>query len=174
MDGDIAERVPDMSRSHRSILDMIATPAGPPKAEPEILPPAMPAGASEPPEAADFDRADPLPRADDPYRAYGRAGNKPLTTLFLLPKGQLPDGFAYANLERVTMRAADSPGGSPLLVLRFAGSVVSEVRIAGRQLANLCNLIGQHRVPWVRQLPNGRDFSDDAETVITAITITEK
>ena len=60
------------------------------------------------------------------------------------------------------------PGGSPVLMLRFNGSVVTEVRIEGRKMLGLCDMIGRHLVHWVRQHPGGKD--DGRAVLIPRIT----
>lgn len=112
----------------------------------------------------------PLPRADDDYKAHARLANGPLLTIFFLGKGQLPDGFSYSNLERVRMAAPDVAGGGPMLLLRFAGSVTTEVRVDGRNMLGLCDLIGRHLIHWLREHPTGRDDGNDHEVFIRSIT----
>jgi hypothetical protein len=113
----------------------------------------------------------PLPTAGNPYKAHARIANRPLATIFFLPEGQLPDGFSYDSLERVRMVEPHRPGGSPDLLLRFNGSVVSEVRIEGRDLLALCDYIGRHLIHWVRQHPGGRERGDGSAPFIRRITI---
>ncbi len=55
--------------------------------------------------------------------------------------------------------------------MRFAGITPTEVMISGRIIDRLYDYIGQHRVPWVRELPPKRDFREAGETVITGISI---
>ena len=116
----------------------------------------------------------PLPTPGSPYEeAYSRLANRPLTTLFFLAEGQLPDGFSYANLERVWMVEPEKAGGSPDLLLRYSGSVVTIVRIEGRSLLALCDLIGRHLIHWVRQHPGGKVMVADGAAFIRRITVTE-
>ncbi len=96
----------------------------------------------------------PLPTATTPYdKAHSLIANAPLPTIFFLDTGQLPRGFSNATLEAVWMTAPQKPGGSPVLVARFNGSVVTEVRIEGRNQLGLCDLVGRHLIHWVRQCP---------------------
>ena len=122
-------------------------------------------------DVGDFDSLDALPKASDEYAAFGRAGNKPLTTLYFMLKDGSWDGFAYANLERIRLTPASEAGGGNELVLRFAGSSATEVRLKGRNLAKLYNYLGQHRTPWVRELPSERDFQATSAAVVTAVAI---
>ena len=72
--------------------------------------------------AKSFEELTPLPKAGDPYVAHSRViFSRPLTTLFLLPRGQLPYGIAYPNLEDVWMADPIKPGGSPDLMMLVNG-----------------------------------------------------
>jgi len=159
----------------RSITDILNLPldgrareSGRPAPPPP--PPEPSAAAGVPPS---LDQLAPLPLAGDDYQPHARLANAPIPTIFFLDKSQLPDGFPYACLERV--RLVDSPqaAGSPILELRFHGSVVTEVRIEGRNLAALCDAVGRHLVHWVRQHPTGRDGGGDRSVFIRQITIRE-
>jgi hypothetical protein len=56
------------------------------------------------------ERSDPLPRPGDPYLAHARRAAKPQMMLFFVQKDYLPNGYSYANLERVRLEAADRSG----------------------------------------------------------------
>jgi hypothetical protein len=118
-----------------------------------------------------MDELDPLPGPGDPYKAYGRAENKPLLTLSFL-KDSAVEGFAYSDLRRMSWLPADTPSGR-VLMLRFVESVTTEVLLDGRNLelmhANLC----RHRIPWVRMLPPGKMLSDKNAEVVTDIKFHE-
>ena len=116
---------------------------------------------------------EPLPKSSDDYVAFGRPGNKPLVSLILMLKNGSFEGFAYAGLERVGLTPAEEIGGGNELVLRFAGSTVTEVRIKGRNLVKLYAYLGQHRTPWLRELPSGRDFEPTGTAVITSIEVVD-
>ena len=131
----------------------------------------QPVAASEPVAVFTPERADPLPRPGDAYLAHARHANQPQLTLFLVGKNYLPDGFAYANLERVRLVESDKPGIGPVLVARFSGSVVAEVMIEGRHLHSLCNSIGLHLLPWVWEHPSPKDFADADAPLIKRITV---
>lgn len=132
--------------------------------------------AELPPEAADTaseEAIQPWPDEDAEYQAAARNAAHPLQTLFFL-KGGLPTGFAYANMERVFMRDSGKPGHGPVLVARFAGSVVTEVVIEGRHLKSICNDIGRRVCPWLWELPAQRDFRDPNKPCITKIDFQDK
>jgi hypothetical protein len=114
---------------------------------------------------------DPLPKASDAYLAHARASNKPQLSLFVMLKDGSFDGFSYANLERIRLQPAADAGGGNELVLRFNGSTVTEVRLAGRNLGLLHAYLGQHRTAWVRVLPPERDFQEKGVAVITGIAL---
>jgi hypothetical protein len=128
-------------------------------------PATAPAGQAMP------ERSDPLPRAGDAYKASARSATRPQLTLFLVGKDYLPDGFAYANLERVRLIASEDPISGPNVVLRFTGSVVTEVVIEGRHLSSLANNLGLHVLPWLWQHPNPSDFANEHEPLIRKITL---
>jgi hypothetical protein len=65
----------------------------------------------------------------------------------------------------------EKPGAGPSIVIRFTGLVPREAIISGRHLLKLYDLLSDHRVAWVRELPKGKDFLDKGQAVITRITI---
>jgi hypothetical protein len=171
MDGELDEKVVTMKRS---ILDMIGPPAAPPPPpvrEPIRPQPDPPVGIPAEPEA---DLPEPLPKPGDRYQASARTANKPLLTLFFLLADQSEEGFSYADLRRVRIVAADKPGDGPVLVLKFVEALTTEVRITGRNLKDLPNLIGGHRIAWLREWPPKKDYIDPRATVITGIRIDSK
>jgi hypothetical protein len=119
------------------------------------------------------ERSDPLPRPGDPYRAHARRAAKPQMMLFFVQKDYLPNGYSYANLERVRLEASEKSGTGPVLVVRFFGSVVTEAVIEGWHLNSLCNAIGMHLMPWIWEHPSPRGFAGDQETIIRSITFRE-
>ncbi len=60
-----------------------------------------------------------------------------------------------------------------MLVIRFNGSVVTDVMIEGRHLQSLYNWIGLHLVAWVWEHPRHAEFADEAATVINKISFNE-
>jgi hypothetical protein len=117
------------------------------------------------------DKVDPLPRPGDAYKVHGRHGNKPDLTIHFVTKDFAYKGFSYGNLEQVGLAPGEKPGASPVMILRFNGSVLMEVTIEGRHLHGLYNWIGLHRVPWVWEHPSPAEFTDEKATLISRITI---
>jgi hypothetical protein len=112
-----------------------------------------------------------LPQPGSPYVAHARASNKPLPTLRFI-MGDTIRGLPYANLESIDWQVADKPGASPAIVLRYTGLIPREAVITGRNnLLRLYDLLSNHRVAWVRELPRGKDFLDAAATVVTGIAV---
>ena len=116
------------------------------------------------------DKADPLPRPGDAYKAHGRHGNKADLTIHFVLKDYSYEGFSYGDFERVRLLPADKPGVGPVLILRFNGSVVTDVRIEGRNLHPLYHWIGLHRLPWIWEHPSPKDFVDEDATIVGRIT----
>jgi hypothetical protein len=126
------------------------------------------------PDAAPSDKAaDPLPRPGDAYKAAGRHGNKPDLTIHFVLKDYSYEGFSYADLERVRLVPSEKPGRGPVLVLRFNGSVITEVKIEGRHTHPLYHWIGLHRLPWVWEHPSPADYADEKASLISRIAIGE-
>ena len=165
-DDDSGGTVLTMQRPKMSIRDLIAPPAAP-----HVIPDAP--EAEPPPETAQPEQTDPLPRPGSAYKPHGRPANKAQATLYFVTKGHVFEGFSYAYLERIRLLPSTTPGGSLVLVVRFAGSVVTEVTIEGRNLHALCNLIGLHLLPWVWEMPGRADRQDDAAVVVSKITVGE-
>jgi hypothetical protein len=157
------EKVIELSSQKSSLLDQIgrqrepssgfATAVGP---TPEL---ALPAAA---------DDLAPLPRPGDDYKAHARAANKPVPTLRLLLCNGSIRGFPMGHLDSIDLEI-DGPGQSPVIVLRFAGLEPSEVRLEGRRLDALYDLLGYERIAWVRELP--RDKATNERTVVSGISI---
>lgn len=113
----------------------------------------------------------PLPQPGDAYKAYSRPDNKSLLMLrFLLQDGSV-EGFAYCDLRRTRMQPGDDPGSGPVLLLRFVEAVITEVRIEGRYLDMLADLLAFHRVAWLRELPAGMMLHEKNTAVITGVTL---
>lgn len=118
-----------------------------------------------------MERLHPLPQPGDPYtEAYSRASNKPTLSLRFVLSDASVRGFSFASLDRFNWQPGEKPGDGPVLVLRFDGSEVTEAVLEGRHLDTLYDLIGDHRIRWVRELPRGRDFLDPDKPVINRIT----
>jgi hypothetical protein len=166
MRGDSDNQVLDIARPKSSIRDMLKAPGpgGP-------LPEAGPEPADSGSESPVGEKLIPLPQPGDPYdAAYARPDNKPLPTLRFVMGDQIR-GLPYANLDSIDWVPADQPGGSPAIVLRFTGLIAREARIRGRHLLLLFDLLSYHRIAWVRELPEGRDFKDTQKPVIRSITV---
>jgi hypothetical protein len=165
-----SDNVIDLDRPKSSLLDAIGRAAAKPERAPGAEPVEAPAPTTPNDSLISVEELSPLPQAEDAYEAHSRIQSRPQATIFFLPKSQLPDGFSYATLERVRLVEGTKAGESPYLLLRFNGSVVCEVRIDGRNLLGLCNLIGRHAILWIREHPTGRDDGNDRAVFIRRIT----
>lgn len=112
-----------------------------------------------------------LPQAGDPYKAHARPSNAAEATLHIMTRDAHFRGFAWHCFDSIDLRPAETPGGGPVLVLRFAGVIPTEIVLEGRNLSTLHAYLGQNRIAWVRELPPGRDFKEDGATVINRIAI---
>jgi hypothetical protein len=141
----------------------------------QIQKPNDPAAKAETPgqETALPDKVDPLPRPGDAYKVAGRHGNKPDLTIHFVTKEFAYEGFSYGDFERVRLVPGDKAGGGPKLIVRFSGSVVTEVTIEGRHLHSLYHWIGLHRLPWVWEHPAPGSFTDEAAPIIKRIGFQE-
>ncbi len=119
------------------------------------------------------DDVEALPQPGSAYTAYSRPSNKPEITLHVLLKDGSTRGYAWSNFDSVDTVGVDSPGGGPVLVVRFAGLLPTEVWISGRNLGRLHACIGRQRIVWIREQPSKRGFdaaaTDDRTEVITRI-----
>jgi hypothetical protein len=123
-----------------------------------------------------WDDYDPLPLPGSPYVAYGRPGNKPETVLHVVLKDGFSKGYAWNNFDSVDTAPGDKPGTGPVLVVRFAGLVPTELRISGSNLGKLHACIGRQRIAWIREQPSKRGFEavaglGDRAEVIASITV---
>ena len=150
------------SESEKAFLEMLDASITPAKVkEPE----------TEPLEdTAAWEMLSPLPRPGDPYVAFSRISSRPVPTIFFLGGNMLPNGYANSGFERVYFEEGSSSGDGPVLVVRFHGSVVTEVRIEGRNLIPLATHIGRQLVQWVRERPPGIAEEPEARTVVTRMT----
>jgi hypothetical protein len=158
MDDDLLERV----RPRSTLLDL--KPVAVRKPEPDA-----PGGLA--PDLPAMDDLVPLPQPGDAYKAYARPENKSLLMVRFLLRDASVEGFAYSDLRHTRMGPGDDPGGGPVLVLRFVEAVITEVRIEGRHLDVLADLLAYHRVAWLRELPPGKMSHEKNVAVITRITI---
>ena len=137
------------------------------------LKPVAARGPDVPPEIPAMDDLAPLPQPGDPYQAYARPENKSLLMLRFLLRDTSVEGFAYSDLRRTRMLPGGDPGGAPVLVLRFVEAIVTEVRIEGRHLDLLADMLAYHRVAWLRELPPGKMHHEKNAAVLTRITLSE-
>lgn len=155
--GDVLER-PKAAAGKFSLREIL---------EPERRP--QPQPERQEPEQAAKETHSPLPGPGDAYKAYANVSNKMETTLRLILDGGTVRGPAYANLDSVDWLIEDKAGGEPAIILLFMGAVPKEVVISGRNLMQLFDYLGDHRIRWVRQMPKGRDFAEAGEAVVTGI-----
>ena len=145
-------------------------------AEPEPLPPAMPATVEEPEFQPPPKKSDPLPKPGDSYRPHARFMNRlgsDQKFIHFVHGDFICDGFTYHDLRRVRLLPPDQPGQIPTLVLRFIEAAITEVTIAGRNLDDLHYYISEGSMPWVWEQPKGFKPAHDLATVITSITFRE-
>ncbi|QEH36549.1 hypothetical protein OJF2_51330 [Aquisphaera giovannonii] len=138
-----------------SFLDGLLNPTGPKP------------GTGTGPDAEDSE----LPAPGSPYLAHARAANKPVYALHCLLGAQGVKSFEYVQKDSHSEFLASDQG--QVIRLRFAGTKIWEVTIGGLNLWRLYDLIGQHRMPWIRQSDRGFPAGKDGETLIQAIAIKE-
>jgi hypothetical protein len=113
-----------------------------------------------------------LPSPGDRYKAHARPANQVLPTLFILKGDGQKWAFPYSGLvEGPHMLSGDDPGKGLAVVLRFSASVTVDVTLVCRNVDDLHNYLGYHRIAWVRELPKGKIIKDDGSPVITRIAI---
>lgn len=121
-----------------------------------------------------LDQLSALPQPGDPYKAYSRASNRPLPTLFLVKADGTFWSYPYScRVEGPHLVRADDAAGNLVVVLRFSGLAGIEVTLAGRRLEQLTNYLGHHRIAWVRELARGKLGVDEGGPVVTGITVRE-
>jgi hypothetical protein len=160
MSDESEEKVIDMNRRKSTLLSILDNPpaeterAGKPETETQAP-----------------DEPDSLPAPGEGYRACSRPDNKPQLMLSLLKADDSVRCLSYGDLRWVDLKPGDKPGSGPGLVLRFVG--VAEVRIEGRRLRTLVDDLRRHRIGWLCELAEGRDFRDGNEMVITRMEVKE-
>ena len=180
MDDNGGDNVIDMPRSKLGIREMLGSVPGARPGKPleqfkEGPIPASAPGKGPDGEGLDMDlpeNPDALPEPGDPYKAYSRAANKPLLTVCFLLKDSAVRGFSYSNFDSIDRVPSPVAGGGPAIVMRFAGLAPSEVRMEGRNLNSLFDYAGQHRILWIRERGERRDFIEEPATVVSKISIT--
>ena len=144
-----------------ALRELFGEAAGEPEPPPVAASPAEPDAKGE-----DW----PLPGED--YRAHSRTSNKPELMLTLVKSDGSLTGLAYGDLRQWQFLPPATPGGRPVLVLRFYGVCV--VVVEGRHLDRLVPPLRRHLLAWLAELPAGRDFEEQAATVITRIELREE
>ena len=104
------------------------------------------------------------------YQAHARPGNKLLPSIHFILRDRSIRTCQFMHLESDSRFEPMPQGKGHRLVFRFAGSVALSVVIEGRNLWRLYDYIAQHRMPWVCELPEGRDFEDAGSAVVHSIT----
>ena len=117
-----------------------------------------------------LDKLSPLPGPGDPYKAFARPSHQMLTTLFVI-RGDEKRGFPFGDLDGPDMLPGESANQGPVIVMRFARIFPTEVILIGRNLDELYNYLGDHRIRWVRCLPEGKMIKDRDVPVITEIVV---
>jgi hypothetical protein len=121
-------------------------------------------------------KADPRPKPGEAYRPCARFMNRleeRQTTLHFIAGDCTPTGFPYANFDGIRFERSGEPGGGLDLVVRFAGVKPTDVRLAGRHLGDIYDMIAAGTLPWVWERPEGIYREDDTATVVTGIIFTE-
>jgi hypothetical protein len=137
--------------------------------EPEALPDAGEQDYQPPPK-----KSDPLPRPGDAYRAHARFLNRlqhDQRLIHFVDRNCWCEGYAYSDLRRVRWLAPAGEGTGPVIELRFVESVITDVRIEGRNLEDVHHWISEGTMPWVWERPTGFKTRDDNAVVITRITL---
>jgi hypothetical protein len=112
-----------------------------------------------------------LPEPGSPYQAFARAANKPVYTLHCLKGAEGVVSFAYVQIDSHCEFKATDKG--QLIRLRFVGSKIWDVTISGIDLWRLYDLIGQHRMAWIRKADRGFQEQPGKEPIIMGIDIKE-
>jgi hypothetical protein len=105
--------------------------------------------------------------ADGEYQPYARAANRPLYSIHFVTSKREVRSFQYIQLDSNSSFTSDG------IALRFTGMRAISVRIAGRNLWRLYDLIHAHKMSWVMEVAPGRDFVKDGDAVVTSVRIIE-
>lgn len=116
-------------------------------------------------EPADSDSG--LPDTSAPYQAHARPASRPVYTLHCCLGRDGYRSFQMVHLDSNSSLKTTSAGH--VITLRFAGTQIMQVTIAGRNLRQLYDHLHQHRISWVMRAD--RDLADEREAIITAIEI---
>jgi len=113
-----------------------------------------------------------LPMPGDPYEPHSRLTTRPHSMLALVFKGIGFKCLSYGNLESIDFEPAKEEGGSPALLLFFAGLCPVIVKLEGPGLRPLGMPLKQHRIEWLREHPTGKVAEAGRGMVIRRITVT--
>lgn len=159
------------------VIDLPARPKLPPRFNIKDLLSAPPAAAvtpqaePQPPEPDGAAKGDVLPQPGDPYVAFATPRGVAEPTLHVLLRDGTYRGFAWSNYDGIDLLAGEAPGSGPVLVLRFDGLRPTEVRITGQRHGLLHAYLGQQRIGWIREKPEGKIIADAHAPVIEKITL---
>jgi hypothetical protein len=107
------------------------------------------------------------------YQAHARPGNKLLPSIHFILRDRSIRTFQYMHLESDSRFEPLPQGKGQRLAFRFASSVVVGVEIEGRNLFRLYDYITQHRMAWVCELDEGRDFEGETAAAIRSFHFEE-
>jgi len=100
------------------------------------------------------------------YQAHARPGNKLLPSIHFILRDRSIRTFQYMHLESGSRFEPLPQGKGHRLTFRFASSAAVGVVLEGRNLWRLYDYITQHRMAWVCELEEGRDFEGEKAAVI--------
>lgn len=103
------------------------------------------------------------------YQAHARPGNKLLPSIHFILGDRSIRTCQYIHLESDSRFSPLPQGKGHRLAFRFSGSTSVGVVIEGRNLWRLYDYIAQHRMPWICELAEGRDFEGEKAAVIHSI-----
>ncbi len=107
------------------------------------------------------------------YQSHARPGNKPLPSLHFILRDRSIRSCQYMHLESGSSFENLPQGQGHRLTFQFSNATAIRVVIEGRNLWRLYDYVAQHRMPWVYELPDGRDFEDAWAPVIRTIEFRE-
>jgi len=107
------------------------------------------------------------------YQAHARPGNKLLPSIHFILRDRSIRTFQYMHLESNSRFEPLLQGKGHRLTFRFASSVAVGVEIEGRNLFRLYDYITLHRMAWVCELEEGRDFEGEKAAVIRSFRFEE-
>jgi hypothetical protein len=108
--------------------------------------------------------------ADDYQACSPSTAKEPEPRLFLVFRNRDYLILRFADLESI----GNPPGVEPndLVLLRFHGSVIRDVRIEGRRLLDVVRHLWQQRIAWIKEKPEGWPGPlDGSVAVITRIGV---